>query len=65
MDVFTHLVLALIAAGFPWLAGALVLAFALRMAGPIDLRLTIGNRSGKRGRPMPDAALKSSGERET
>jgi hypothetical protein len=49
MDVLAHLVLSLIGAGFPWLAGALVLALALRVVGPIELRLTIGNHSGEHG----------------
>ena len=35
-----------------------------RLTGPIELKLKIGNQSGRGGRPMRDATLKLSGERE-
>jgi hypothetical protein len=49
MDTLFHFALALIAAGFPWLAGVLVIAIALRIAGPVHLSIG-GRRSRKRER---------------
>jgi hypothetical protein len=48
MEPLFHFVLVLIAAGFPWLAGVLVIAIGLRIVGPI--RLSIGDRSGRQKR---------------
>jgi hypothetical protein len=48
MEPLFHFALSLIAAGFPWLAGVLVIAIGLRIVGPIHL--SIGDRSDKRGR---------------
>lgn len=43
-----HFVLALISAGFPWLVGIVVLVIAFRMAGPIEVKVLVVGRSGKR-----------------
>ena len=48
MEPLFHFVLALIAAGFPWLAGVVVIAIGLGIVGPIHL--SIGDRSGQRKR---------------
>lgn len=48
MEPLFHFALALIAAGFPRLAEVLVIAIALRIVGPVHL--SIGDRSGRRGR---------------
>jgi hypothetical protein len=48
MESFFQFALALIAAGFPWLAGVLVIAIGLRIVGPIHL--SIGARSERRER---------------
>jgi hypothetical protein len=48
MEPLFHFALALIAAGFPWLAGVLVIAIGLRIVGPIHL--SIGNRGDRRRR---------------
>jgi hypothetical protein len=45
-----HFVLALLSAGAPWLAGVIVVAIALAIVGPVKLSLSIGDRSGGRGR---------------
>lgn len=48
MEPLFHFVLALITAGFPWLAGVLVIAIGLRIVGPIHV--SIGNRSDRQKR---------------
>jgi hypothetical protein len=50
MEPLFHFALALLPAGAPWLAGIVVVAFALAIVGPVKLSLSIGDSSGRRGR---------------
>ena len=50
MEPLFHFALALLSAGAPWLAGVIVIAVALAIVGPVRLNLSIGDRSGRRGR---------------
>jgi hypothetical protein len=50
MEPLFHFALALLSAGAPWLAGGIVVAIALAIIGPVKLNLSIGDRSGRRGR---------------
>jgi hypothetical protein len=50
MKPLFHFALALLSAGAPWLAAVIVVAIALVIVGPVKLSLSIGDRSGRRGR---------------
>jgi hypothetical protein len=50
MEPLFHFALALLSAGVPWLAAVIVVAIALAIVGPVTLSLSIGDRSGRRGR---------------
>jgi len=50
MKALFDFALALLAAGAPYLAAVIVFAIAVAIIGPIRLNLSIGDRSGKRGR---------------
>lgn len=50
MEPLFHFALALLSAGAPWLAAVIVVAIALAIVGPVKLSLSIGDRSGRRGR---------------
>ena len=50
MEPLFHFALALLSAGAPWLATIIVVAMALAIIGPVKLNLSIGYRSGRRGR---------------
>jgi hypothetical protein len=50
MEPLFHFALALLSAGAPWLAAVIVVAIALTIVGPVRLSLSIGDRSGRRGR---------------
>ena len=50
MEQLFHFALALLNAGAPWLAAVIVVAIALAIMGPVRLSLSIGDRSGRRGR---------------
>jgi len=50
MEPLFHFALALLAADAPWLAGSIVAAVVLAIVGPVRLNLSIGDRSGRRGR---------------
>ena len=50
MEPLFHFALALLNAGAPWLAAVIVVAIALAIVGPVKLSLSIGDRSGRRGR---------------
>ena len=50
MEPLFHFALSLLSAGAPWLAGVIVFAVGLAIVGPVKLSLSIGDRSGRRGR---------------
>jgi hypothetical protein len=50
MEPLFHFVLSLLSAGAPWLAAVIVVAIALAVVGPVRLSVSIGDRSGRRGR---------------
>jgi len=50
MEPLFHFALALLNAGVPWLGAVIVVAIALAIVGPVELSLSIQDRSGKRGR---------------
>ena len=50
MEPLFHFALALLNAGVPWLGAVIVVAIALAIVGPVELSLSIRDRSGKRGR---------------
>jgi len=48
MEPHFHFALALQSSGAAWLAAVIVVAIALAIVGPVKLKISIGNSSGKR-----------------
>jgi hypothetical protein len=49
MNILFRFALALLAAGYPYMAAILVVAIAIRLVRPIRLTLSVGSLPGKRG----------------